>query len=353
MAGCERRFLEIGKRLAGRGHELHVFTFQYSRNLPNKELIEGIAVHRCAHSNGYITPNGSRSLNGVLKYSLATFKELLGQSFDVYYSNQWPMLHSIIVKPVASPLIQEWCEVWTTDSLKIMMLQRILKRFNHHVAVSEFTKRRLIDLLGLREEQVSMIQNGVDYRKFRYASENKVWGRIIYVGRIVPHKHVEMLIDSFRLVKEKVPQAELHIVGSGPSFHSIKAQASRVKDCFVHGFLPEEEMLDLLRSSWLFVLPSEREGSSIVVLEAMAAGLPVIVCNYPNNAAKESVRHKCGVIVNPGSNFIASAILQFLKNEKIWKEMSDNARRFAEKHDWDTTTKQMENLLYKVSKHAD
>lgn len=353
VAGCERRILEIGKRLARRGHEVHVLTLQHDRDLPKRELIEGVVVHRCARSNSYITPNGSRSLNGVFKYSLAVFKELLGQSFDVYYSNQWPMLHSIIVKPVASPLIQEWCEVWSHPP-KVMMLQKTLKVLcKHHVAVSEFTRRRLFNFLGLDGERVSVVPNGVDYQNFCRGSENKVWGRIAYIGRIVPHKHVEMLVDAFRKVKEKAPQAELHIVGSGPCLPLIKRKASRIKGCFVHGFLPEDEMLELLKSSWLFVLPSEREGSSIVVLEAMAAGLPFVTCNYPNNAAKELAKHECGVAVSPNSVSIASAILQFLNNDGIWKEMSYNARRFAEEHDWDSVTNQMEHLLCKVSHGVD
>jgi glycosyltransferase involved in cell wall biosynthesis len=291
-------------------------------------------------------------LNGVLKYSLAVVKELLGPGFDVYYSNQWPMIHSIIVKPVASPLVQEWCEVWSTPP-KIMMLQKTLKAIcEHHVAVSEFTKQRLTTLLGFDQQRVSVIPNGVDYQNFSRGSEKKVWGRIIYVGRIVPHKHVEILVDAFRQVKQKVPEAELHIVGSGPSLPSIEDQASKIKDCFVHGFLPEHEMLKLLKSSWLFVLPSEREGSSIVILEAMAAGLPFITCNYPNNAAKELAKHKCGVGVNPNSVSVASATIQFLNNDGAWKEMSFNARRFAEEHDWDSVTSHMEHLLCKVSRSA-
>jgi len=349
VAGCERRFFEIGKRLVKRGHQVRVLTLQYDRNLPKEESIEGIEVCRCAYSTNYILLNGSRSLNGVLKYSLAAFKESLGRSFDAYYSNQWPMIHSIIAKPAASPLVQEWCEVWSGPA-RMMMLQKALKALcEHHVAVSEFTKRRLVTFLGLDGEQVSVVPNGVDYQKFCKDPEEKVWGRIVYVGRIVPHKHVEMLVDAFRKVKQKAPQAELHIIGSGPCLSSIRDQGSRIKDCFVHGFLPEDEMVELLKSSWLFVLPSEREGSSLAALEGMAAGLPVVTCNYPNNAAKELANHKCGIAVNPDAVSIASVLLQFLNNEGMWKETSCYASRFAAEHDWDLVTDQMEHVLRKVS----
>jgi glycosyltransferase involved in cell wall biosynthesis len=158
-----------------------------------------------------------------------------------------------------------------------------------------------------------------------------------------------MLVDAFRTVKQKAPQAELHIIGSGPCLSSIRDQGSRIKDCFVHGFLPEDEMVELLKSSWLFVLPSEREGSSLAALEGMAAGLPVVTCNYPNNAAKELANHKCGIAVNPDGVSIASVLLQFLNNEGMWKETSCYASRFAAEHDWDLVTDQMEHVLRKVS----
>jgi len=353
MAGCERRFLEIGKRLAKKNHEIHVFTLRYDNSLAEEELIDGMSVHRCANSNNYFLPSGFRSINGVFKYSFKTLMRLFGQDFDVYYSNQWPMLHSVFAKPAASPLIQEWCEVWYT-SLKITILQQFLKKIgDYHVAVSEFTKRRLLNFLELDPEKVTVIPNGVDNSRFRYNSHDKVWGRIVYVGRLVPHKHVELLVDAFYEVKEKVPEAELHIIGSGPSMRLIKDRASGLRDCFIHGFLPDDRMIDLLKSSWLFVLPSEREGSGLVALEAMAAGLPIITVDYPDNGAKKLTHTKCGLAVNPTSNAIASAILQLLNDEDLWKDMSNNALGFSKEYDWDVVAEYMEAFLRMVTNHAE
>jgi len=349
MAGCERRFFEIGRGLSRRGHEVHVFTLQHDAGLPREETIEGMFVHRFPHVGSYISPVGFRTLNGIFKFSLATAARLSGESFDVYYSNQWPIIHSIFARPVASPLVQEWCEVWT-ESLKVIMLQKLLKRAgNYHVAVSEFTRDRLINFLKIRPEKISVVPNGVEYSKFCSTNNKKRWGRIVYVGRLVPHKHVDVLIDAYRQVKEKAPEAELHIVGSGPSFSQVKEEASNTKDCFVYGFLPDDEMLDLLKHAWLFAMPSEREGSGIAVLEAMAAGLPFVTLNYPNNAAKELTRFRCGLGVSPSSHFLASAILQCYNDDKMWKQMSNEARHFAKTHDWSLVIGLMESFLEKVA----
>ena len=347
IGGCETRYFEIGRRLASRGHEIHIFTIQYDCNLPKEEQIDGMKVHRYAYSPSYISQDGSRSFGGILKYSSASFMRLLGSNFDVYYSNQWPMLHSIFVKPVTAPFIQEWCEVWDSPR-KVTLMQKLLRNVgDYHVAVSEFTKQRLVTLLKINSQKIVLVPNGVDSAKFSSSNE-KVWGRIVFAGRIVPHKHVEILVDAFREVKKKVPKAELHIIGSGLCLQSIKNKAAGIKDCFVHGFLPEDQMIDLFKSSWLFVLPSEREGSGIAAMEAMAAGIPFITLNYPNNAAKELCRFKCGIVVEPLESSIASAIIQLFGNENMWKELSGNALNVAKMYDWDMITNQLENFFGRV-----
>ena len=349
MAGCERRFLELSKRLAKRNHEVHVYTVRYDKRLPKEEVINGVFIHRCAYSNRYLSTWNSRSLDGVLKYSLSTLVQLSEQNFDVYYSNQWPMIHSFFAKPFASPLIQEWCEVWYKP-LKMMLLQHLLKKFgDYHVAVSEFTKQRLLNFLGLDKNKVATIPNGVDNSKFHCNPNKKIWGRIIYVGRLVPHKHVGLLVDAFRIVKEKIPEAELHIVGSGPSMQIIKNRASRIKGCFIYGFLPDDQMVKLLESAWLFVSASEREGSGIAFLEAMAAGIPFITVNYPDNAAKKITRFKCGLAVNPSSESISSAIIRLLKSEELWKMMSRKALDLAKSHDWNIIADHMDKFLRSVA----
>ena len=351
VGGCERRFIEIGRRLAIKGHDVHVFTMLYDRNLPKEEQIDGITVHRYAHSGTYVSPDGFRSFGGILKYSVMSFMQLLGSDYDLYYANQWPMLHSLFVKPVANPLIQEWCEVWTNHT-KVTLMQRLLKYAGqYHVAVSEFTRQRLLNLLRINPSKVVVIPNGVDFAKFN-SSRTKVWGRIVYAGRIVPHKRVMLLVNAFREVKKKIPTAELHIIGSGPGLQSVRNNASAIKDCYIHGFLPENQMIDLLKSAWLFVLPSEREGSGLAVLEAMAAGVPFVTVNHPDNATKELCQFKCGLMAEPHETSIAATITQLFSNEALWKELNVNALDFAKKYDWDTIANQVEDFFGEVVKNT-
>ena len=109
--GCEVRFLEIGKRLAERGHQVHIFTIQHEKSLPVLDVVNGIFVHRYACTENYVR-SGGRSLLGVLKYSLRTPRKLSEQNFDVLYFGPWPILHSIFSRFYKVPRVQEWCEVW-------------------------------------------------------------------------------------------------------------------------------------------------------------------------------------------------------------------------------------------------
>jgi glycosyltransferase involved in cell wall biosynthesis len=85
----------------------------------------------------------------------------------------------------------------------------------------------------------------------------------------------------------------------------------------------------------------------------MAAAMPFVTVKYPDNAAKELANFKSGLAVSPTSVSVASAILQLLHDEHMWKDMSNNALRFAKDHDWDVIADQMESLLRAVADHAE
>jgi len=343
IGGCEKRFMEIGKRLSKK-NEVHIFTILYENKLPKEEIVEDIFINRYAYSENYIKHNSSRSLFGVLKYSLMTLRKVLTNNFDIYYFNQWPILHSIFSKPFAFPLVQEWCEVWS-ENKRIVILEKMLKRVTkYHVAVSKFTKHRLINFLRIKPENVTVIPNGVDYQKFSKETDRKKWGKIIYIGRIVPHKRLDLLL----LAKKKLPNTELHIIGSGESLLNIKKQAAKLKDVYIHGSLPEDQMLKILKDSWIFILPSEREGSGIAALEAMAAGIPVITVDSPNNATKEIINGMNGVVVPAKADSVAEAISNLLSDESRWHEMSSYAKCFAKRFDWDVIAYKMEEYLKKI-----
>lgn len=340
--GCERRFGSLGRRFAQRGHEVHIFSIRHDKSLPKEERLNGCTFHRYADSENYVKDNNSRSLVGVLKYSLLTPWKLRKEDFDVYYFGQWCILHSIFSKYFVSPRIQEWCEVWKNKK-SIVLLEKLLKRVtDNHVAVSEFTKDRLINFLGILDENITIIPDGINFKKLSRVKVKKKWGRIVYVGRLVPHKHLDLLFEAKKILP---PETELHIVGDGELMPWVMQQASGLKNVYIHGRLPDSKMIRILGSSQFFVLASEREGFGIAGLEAMAMRTPVITTNYPDNGTKSLINGKNGVVVDPEPAKIAEAISSLLDDESRWKEMSEYAQRFAKEYDWELITDRLEGYI--------
>lgn len=347
VGGTEFRLYEIGKRLVRRGHEVDVFTIQYPPETLREENIDGITVHRYARSSGYVTSNGSRSIRGVFAYAVRTALKAIGSEYDIYYFGQWPIFHSLLTAPFVSPCVQEWCEVWYR---KIVPFEKALATtMGNHVAVSDFTKRRMVEFLHFDPNTIAVIPNGVDHEKFTGASTNQVWGRLVYVGRVAPHKGLTTLIDAWKIARREAPEVELFIAGSGPLLPQIKEYAKGLEGVQVLGEVSEEEKIALLKSSWLFIMPSSREGHPLAPLEAMAQGVPVLTVDHPDNGVKAICSEGNGVIVRPDSASIASAVLALLRNEHEWRTKMTAALEYAKRCDWETTASQMEEYLSSIA----
>jgi glycosyltransferase involved in cell wall biosynthesis len=105
---------------------------------------------------------------------------------------------------------------------------------------------------------------------------------LLYVGRVAHEKNIDFLISMFRIVAQRSDQAELLIAGEGPALSSLKKQASREGlDERIHflGYLDRDtELQACYQHSDIFVFASETETQGLVLLEAMASGLPVVSC---------------------------------------------------------------------------
>lgn len=360
LGGSEKRYYEVAKHLVKLGHVVHIYTVRgdnkkIAESLPKEEILNGIFVHRIAQPRGsYVTAEHLRSVWTSLKYGVETAIRIASahEDFDVYDINIHPLVHVPIIKPMChSTTVLEWPEIWGSYWRTLPGFAKFGKefewlatklRFNHHIAVSNFTRDRLKTIHKIKEKDITVIPNGVDQKFF--VRRNKVeHGKIIFAGRITPHKNINFLLDAYQTAKKDCKELSLHIIGDGPSLGSIKKRASRLEDVYIHGLLKEDELIEHLRSSWLYVLPSEREGFSIACLEAMACGVPVITCNFPlNAAAKEIVMDNWnGLVVETTSMALAKG---FLSMNDTWDELSRNARNFAARYSWSETARLTEKV---------
>jgi len=195
---------------------------------------------------------------------------------------------------------------------------------SHHVPIS------WIDVVPLG---VNLRAYAVQKRTLRKPDEAF---RIICVARLVHVKGLETLVKAMGMIKSK---AEVHayVVGAGPLRSKLQALIDEtgltdtVKLC---GFLPDEEKLAYLAKSDLFVLPSLYEPIPIAILEALAAGLPVVASDV--GGISELVRPGVnGLLVKPGNpDDLAAAISNLINDSKLRRRLASNARESVRKYDW-------------------
>ncbi|MFP4379843.1 MAG: glycosyltransferase family 4 protein [Candidatus Sumerlaeia bacterium] len=167
----------------------------------------------------------------------------------------------------------------TADRLLFARLSRWVWKGARHVVTNSEGLRQLA-LNTAPDQQIGMIPNGVDTELFHPAQESKTGGplRVLCVSRLVGRKRIDLLIEALAAIGKS--QWRLEIVGRGNQEAELRARAREkgVADCVEFtGFRDHDDLPEIYRQADLFVLPSENEGMSNTVLEAMASGLAVIM----------------------------------------------------------------------------
>jgi len=181
--------------------------------------------------------------------------------------------------------------------------------------------------------------NGVDVRAFRMAApRNSGPLRIICVARLIERKGQRHLLAALRRLRDAGVTATVKFVGTGDAAQAYRAEADRlgIADLVTFtGYVPRERIADHYADADVFVLPSHNEGMSVATLEAMAAGLPLVVTRTGGTAE----------LVQEGENGLTFAwsdvetLVQHLAylaaNRGVVRQMGAASRRRAEQMSWD------------------
>lgn len=180
---------------------------------------------------------------------------------------------------------------------------------------------------------------------------------IVSVGRLTYIKGFHLSLKAFARVCKRIPDIELKIIGEGSEQKNLEALAFkegiRSKVIFL-GNLKRERVYKELKSSDIFLFPSF-EGGGIVVLEAMASGLPVICLDY--GGPGKMVSKECGIKIKLTAleqtiNDLAEAILRLAKDSKLRKKMGDMARKRVEEfYTWDKKGEFIQKVYQAVLAH--
>ena len=171
------------------------------------------------------------------------------------------------------------------------------------------------------------------------------------LDRFHEYKGLGHLLRALKVVKKEIKNVKLTVGGGGELTEYYKGIAHRLglKDHvnFI-GQIPENELVKWYNRNELFLLPSysaEQEGFGIVLLEAMACGVPVVTTNIVG-MAEEIEKENAGIVITPtDAESLADAIVISLKNKKNGK----NARKLAEKYDWGIRARDISGVYSSLS----
>ncbi len=234
-----------------------------------------------------------------------------------------------------------------------------IKRSRALTVVSHAMKKTVVDM-KVSPDRVSVISMGVDLKKRFVPAHHKKRdpGKLIFVGRLVEKKGVNVLLDAMPRVLAQFPGVELTIIGAGPLEADLRRQCRSLGISGKVVFLdsqPQSELPEFYQQAALAVFPfvrakdGDQEGLGLVVIEAMGCGCPVIASDLP--AIKDTVIHeKTGLVFSPGdSAALAQTIITELQHPEYQKKMAQRAiKKVHNEFDWNVITQKYRACLKEV-----
>jgi glycosyltransferase involved in cell wall biosynthesis len=359
---------ELAKRLAEKGHVVHVITY----GSPAFEEKDGYSIHRISYPK---LPKILALPLRMLKFALLTSKIVRKYDCQVIYT-QDPSVAGIpsyfASKMTKRPLIMKYVGDWAWETaflrgwtnqllhdfydhskdnliIKIMkVVQRIITRGCSAIIVPSKYLKFIIDRWRVGTSVV-VIPNAVEIPnldKKLCRRELSLEGKILLaVGRLEPWKGIDIILSVMPKILKEFKGAKLIIIGDGPELNGLKKIATKLglfESVLFLGRLPHGEVLKYICASDVFILPSLYEGMSHSLLEAMSCKTPVISSNVCGNP-EIVIDGKTGLLVEPkNGEQLESAILEVFNNPRESKMRVYNALQMLKtKNNWDNVTQRL------------
>lgn len=375
--GAARVAYDISKELVKKGHEVTVYTtdvfdansrFKYNSN---PMYMDGIEVYHFKNLSNNLS---KRNFPIALEIFNHLKKNL--QNFDIahiheYRSFQAIVTHHFTVKYGVPYVLQAHgssLPFFQKQTLKKMfdfiVGYEILKNASKAIAITDTEREQLVKM-GIDRAKIEIVPNGIDFsfydnlpdqglfkEKYGIGKNEKI---ILYLGRIHAIKGIDLLVDAFSDLVNKIENIRLVIAGPDDGFLStLKAQIENLKirdRILFTGPLYEMDKLRAYVDADVYVLPSVYEAFSVTVLEACACGIPVIVTDRCGIA--DFVSGRVGYVVKFDKYILQDAIFKILCNENLKKEFGLLGRDLVnEKFNWMNLVGRLE-LIYETIRIKD
>lgn len=214
---------------------------------------------------------------------------------------------------------------------------------DHYVAVATPVKEKYLAKTDIASEKISVIPNGINLEKFTslpgkpearqtlgLAADDFLVG---YVGRLKAERNHRTLLAAVARLNGSIPRLKVLLIGDGEEMANLKLQAEELGITDQIAFMGRRNDIPMLLASLdVFISPSFYEGMSVALIEAMAAGLPIVASDIPSNAELIS-NQKSGILIPPESEAaIADAMSELYRNARLRQTYGEATRIDAQKY---------------------
>jgi glycosyltransferase involved in cell wall biosynthesis len=350
---------EITNTLLDRGHQVSFLHFATESHTDNSWNCQEVPLPFIYKSQVYTIP--SFKATKLLTQSLKRIRpdivhaSLTLSPLDFVLPEICEELNLPLVATFHTPFAGKGAKLISgTQLLAYQLYAPFLYNYDATIIFSQI-QRELLARLGVPEENIAVIPNGVDTIKYspgasRIKTEFKAERLFVYQGRIAAEKNVEALLRAWKIA-QMGPQSKLLIVGDGPLKNSLEPFYGAEHNILWLGFVAEEQRrIEILRGADVFILPSLVEGLSLSLLEAMACG---IACIATDVGADGEALEGAGVILDTKSvrSQLRTLLPLFQDHPEMTVVLGQKARaRAIERYTLDKNVSQLELLYTQILK---
>ncbi len=375
ISGISDSIISLAKELAERGHEIRFYVPRYPAKCHTKVGLkceeinfgENISVKRL-FSVPY--PSGTGQGRAVIPNPFVYFN-VKKFNPDIIHTQLFfgAGLDALLCSKILKKSIIGTNHTAVTEFVKYSPIKSkwvanmMLRYVNWYYGKCDFItapSRSVVDEMkfyGFNKES-HVISNPVDIQTFT-PLPNKNWLRkkfgfgdhtVIHAGRLSPERKIDVIVKAMSLVKKEFPEAELVIAGNGTARMELESLAAKLGIASLvkfMGFLEKPILAEAYNAAEIFAITSTSDTQSMVMMQAMASGLPII--GVKARALPEYINKNNGILIEPGDyETLAQKIIFLLKNPEVRKNLGGGARKFAMNFGSESIAKAWEKIYEKA-----
>ena len=338
LGGLETHVQEISERLVKKGFEVEVVTTDPSGSLQKEEEVNEVLIRRFR----------SFAPKDLYYFSSQLLLFLRNANSDIIHGhgyNAFPMFACAVARKSKKMCLTP--HYFGMGRSKVTAIAHVpyfafgvwmLRSAERVICLTRTEREILIKEFLVKPDRAICIPNGVNYNEMANSSPalDTSGFTILYVGRLSTEKNIRVLISAYKEIEDRIPNSKLMIVGDGTEKEELKRLSRKlsIKRVLWIGKVPHQNIGAYYKSASVFVLPSRREAFGICILEAQAAGTPVIVSDAIDRMGIMEKGRGLAFKDNDEGD-LAEKIFKIYKEKSLRDSFISRGKKYAKELDWD------------------